>query len=234
MFTSSSTETFDIARSRMRARVRKESMQSNISTSSKVQAKAKGKGKQREEIPLEVLSSPPPTPHLPSVFVAETFSTPLLPQGGRVWSYAGRLALRLFLDDTHQRPRIHARHLGRRGRGEEAVFDALLTHPVVYSEEPVGCSLWLEEPEEEVRGWCFRFDDPFTARQFSTLATLLTEHDPLIRRNVRRIEAGEWAYGYGDEGAEEGESEYAQEGTRGRAAGGSWGSGRMSWLSSRS
>ncbi|KZO94319.1 hypothetical protein CALVIDRAFT_222804 [Calocera viscosa TUFC12733] len=168
---------------------------------------------------------PRPDPHsehlpladLPSVIVAETFSTPLLPDGGRCWSYAGRLAIRLFRDDEEFRPRIYARQLGRRGR---TVFDALLTHPVVYSAEPVGCSLWLEEPEEELRGWCFRFDDPLTARQFATLAAVLTADDPVIRRNVRRIEHGELVFASEDGGS--------------RAAEGSWVSRRMSWLSTRS
>jgi hypothetical protein len=180
-------------------------------------------------------------PDLPSVVVAETFSTPLLSNGDRVWSYAGRLAIRLFHDEELLRPRIHARVLGRRGR---TVFDALLTHPVVYSDKPVGCSLWLEEPDEEVRGWCFRvsdcalrprpwhpqeliylhlqFDDPLTARQFATLASLLTEDDAIIRRNVRRIEQGEWDF-----------ADDAVEGTSGGAEG-SWLSRRLSWVSSRS
>jgi len=98
------------------------------------------------------------------------------------------------------------------------VFDALLTHPVVYSESPVGVSMWLEEPEEEIAGWCFRFDEDYTARQFATLAAVLSQDDPVIRRNVRRIERGDYS------------PERAESST-------SWLSRRLSavsWLSSRS
>jgi len=51
---------------------------------------------------------------------------------------------------------------------------------------------------------------------------------------VRRIEAGEWAYGHEEDGEEGGGEGSTSRSRAGGSRGGSWVSQRLSWLSARS